>query len=179
MEQLNDATLVAQVCAGETAFFGELVIRYESLARVTALRYVSDHHSADDIVQQSFVRAFEEIASLRDRSKFAGWLLRIVQREAYRCQRINQRKRESSDIEGLVAKGADTLREDLQEAVYLLNQLPSHERIVMSLHHLDGKSISEIAHMTGRPLGTVSKQLSRATKRIQTLASRRERQHEH
>jgi len=177
MNQQSDASLVACACGGETAAFGELVSRYENAARVVALRHVRDHHSAEDVAQAAFVRAFEQLGSLRDGSKFSAWLLRIVQREAMRV--AGQRRHASLEL--TVANEPESqpesapLDDDLQEAVEILSLLPEHERAVMLLHHLDGHSTAEIASITSRPLGTVTKQLSRATKRVQALAARRER----
>lgn len=176
MNDLSDASLVGRACAGESAAFGELVARYENTARVVALRYVRNHHSAEDVVQQALVQAFLQLGSLRDPLKFSVWLLRIVQREAIRVSQRNK----ASAVELTAANEPESASDpgaldgELQEAVALLNLLPEHERVVMSLHYLDGYSTTEIARMTGRPIGTVTKQLSRATKRVQTLAERRE-----
>lgn len=82
MNELCDEILVAQTRTGETKAFGELVARYENTARVVALRYHHHHHSAEDAVQQAFLTAFEQLATLRDPRRFGPWLLRIVQREA-------------------------------------------------------------------------------------------------
>ena len=181
MNDSNDAMLVLRTCAGEIAAFGELVSRYENSARIVALRYVRNHHSAEDVVQQAFLSGFQQLPTLRDPSKFGAWFLRIVQREACRQHAASGRMAstwtEASEPE--TQSDWSELNDELQEAVELLNRLPEHERIVMSLHYLDGHSTTAIAQMTGRPIGTITKQLSRATKRIQSLALRQERRHEH
>ncbi len=178
MNEVSDANLVAQTRAGDTRAFGELVTRYENTARVVALRYARHHHSAEDTVQQAFLIAFEQLAMLSDPTRFSSWLMRIVQREAMQQQR--RRFATTADSEVIeVAREDGELSDDMEQAVLLLNQLPEHERIVMSLHFLDGHSTPEIASMIAKPLGTVTKQLSRATQRIQSLAKRQERKHEH
>ena len=170
--------LVAQSRAGETRAFGELVARYENTARVVALRYSRHHHSAEDAVQQAFLTAFDQLETLRDPPRFGPWLIRIVQREAQQQRRRSIPTTTESNIPEL-AEDDGELADDMEQTIQLLNQLPEHERIVMSLHFLDGHSTPEIARMIDKPLGTVTKQLSRATQRVQSLAQRQEQEHEH
>jgi RNA polymerase sigma-70 factor (ECF subfamily) len=170
VNELSDELLVARTCAGETTAFGALVSRYENAARVVALKYVRNHHAAEDVVQQAFLRGYEKLGTLRDRTHFGSWLMRIVQNEACnwatRSNHATAQLAEASERD--LAADTEPLDHETQLAVQLLNLLPEHERLVMSLHYLDGHSVAEIAQMTGRPLGTVTKQLSRATKRIQS-----------
>ncbi len=173
MNELSDAILVAQTRAGETRAFGELVARYENTARVVALRYAGHHHSAEDTVQQAFLTAFQQLETLRDPPRFGPWLMRIVQREAQHQRSVPTTT--ESDIPQLVRDDGE-LTDDMEQAVQLLDQLPEHERIVMTLHFLDGHSTPDIARMIDKPLGTVTKQLSRATQRIQALAQRQEQE---
>ena len=180
MNEISDEVLVARTCAGETAAYGALVSRYENAARVVALKYVRHHHLAEDVVQQAFLRGYEKLGSLRDRSRFGSWLMRIVQNEACNCAtRSNHATAQLTEAsERDLTTNAERLDDETQLAVRLLNLLPEHERLVMSLHYMDGHSVTEIAQMTGRPIGTVTKQLSRATKRLQSQMKREESHHE-
>lgn len=178
MNEVSDELLVARTCAGETTAFGALVSRYENAARVVALKYVRHHHLAEDVVQQAFLRGYEKLGALRDRSRFGSWLMRIVQNEACNCAtRSNHATAQLTEAsERGLATDTERLDDETHLAVRLLNLLPEHERLVMSLHYMDGHSVTEIAQMTGRPIGTVTKQLSRATKRLQSQIKREESQ---
>jgi RNA polymerase sigma-70 factor (ECF subfamily) len=176
MNNVSDEVLVARTCAGESTAYGALVSRYENAARVVALKYVRNHHVAEDVVQQAFLRGYEKLGTLRDPSRFGSWLMRIVRNEA-----CNSATRSNHAIAPLteaserdLAADTEFLDDESQLAVRLLNLLPDHERLVISLHYLDGHSVTEIAQMTGRPIGTVTKQLSRATKRLQSQIKREE-----
>lgn len=172
MTEISDETLVARTCAGETSAYGELVLRYENSARLVALKYVHNYHLAEDVVQLAFLRGYEKLGTLRDYSLFGSWLMRIVQHEASnratRSKLTTVQWTEATEPE--VASDSDSLDADMQTAVQLLNLLPEHERVVMSLHYLDGHSVAEIAQMISRPIGTITKQMSRAIKRIQAHA---------
>ncbi len=181
MTEVSDEVLVARTCAGDAAAYGALVSRYENAARVVALKYVRNHHVAEDVVQQAFLRGYEKLPTLRDRSHFGSWLIRIVQNEACNCAtRSNLATAPLTEAcERDLATDTERLDDETHLAVQLLNLLPEHERLVMSLHYMDGHSVTEIARMTGRPIGTVTKQLSRATKRLQSQTQRKETHNEH
>ena len=175
MSNLSDARLVGKVLAGETGAYGELVARYENTARVVALRWLHHHHAAEDAVQQAFLAAFEGLTSLRNSERFGSWLLRIVEREAQnQLRRTGRTEVDSRQVAEIPSQEPDSTA-TLEWVVHLLNQLPEHERIVMSLHYLDGYSTPEISRMTGRPVGTITKQLSRAMQRLQAFHQERER----
>jgi len=180
MNEVSDDVLVARTCAGETAAYGALVSRYENAARVVALKYVRHHHLAEDVVQQAFLRGYENLRTLRDPSRFGSWLMRIVQNEARNfATRSNHATTQLTEAnERDLAADSECLDDEAHLAVRLLNLLPEHERLVISLHYMDGYSVTEIAQMTGRPIGTVTKQLSRATKRLQAQIKREESHNE-
>ena len=116
----DDATVVKQARMGSTLAFGTLVERYERGARVVAIRATTDHHSADDAVQQAFVKAFERLSTLRDDSYFGGWLMRIVAREA--CSLASNRKQHAQLHDDMLAV-SECESSDLDAALRLIVQL--------------------------------------------------------
>jgi len=170
-----DSAIVRRVQQGDTDAYEQLVARYERSARVAALRVVNDHHLAEDVVQQAFVIAYERLTSLRDGAKFGPWLLRITMRQAIRTAR--ERGLSLSLNPGQEpADGSKTERlgEASEAVVELLGRLPAHERLVVTLRYLDGCEFREIAEMTGRPVGTVTKQVSRALRRLRRWSRNKE-----
>ena len=77
-----DAEIVQSVQNGDHSVFAELVKRYERSVRSVALGILNNHHDAEDALQESFVAAYRAIGSLRNRSSFGAWLLKITRREA-------------------------------------------------------------------------------------------------
>jgi RNA polymerase sigma-70 factor (ECF subfamily) len=158
--------LVKTVQSGERAAFAELVRRYERAAIITAHSTLGDFHLAQDAAQEGFVAAYRMLGQLRDAASFGPWLLRVVRRRALRL------KRRSRTAEPLDSQYADVAAErydwiePYEEAVRQLARLPEHERIVTTMRYVDGQSVQEIADSTGRPVGTVTKQLSRAIERL-------------
>jgi RNA polymerase sigma-70 factor (ECF subfamily) len=152
--------------AGQAAAFAELVRRYERAAIITAHSQLGDFHLAQDAAQEAFVIAYRRLDQLRDGASFGPWLLRIARRRALRFGR--RRRAEPASIESVdcpTAAAPDWI-EPYQEVVRHLGRLPEHERIVAVMRHVDGRSVQEIADATGRPVGTITKQLSRAIERL-------------
>ncbi len=165
-----DTELVKAVLGGERSAFAELVRRYERAVRGVALSVLGDSHAAEDVAQDCFVIAYEKLAELRKPEAFGYWVLKIARREA--ISRSRSRVKMASLEESKIAAAKDRdgqLDEDLQEVLAAVMKLPGHERQVVMLKYFNGRSTRQIAQMTGRAIGTVSKQLSRAHKRLRRI----------
>lgn len=159
----SDSAIVAEALRGDRSAFAALVGRYERAARTVALQVLRDHHKAEDAVQEAFVIAYVHLGRLRSGSSFGPWVLKIVRHEATRL--LGQRREKVLHPERIAApdRNDGSLDKELLDAVA---RLPKHEGTVVSLRYADGHSVHEIAAITGRPVGTVTKQLSRAHKRL-------------
>ena len=162
--------LVYAARLGDRSAYGELVRRYERAVIATGWSMLGDFHAAQDLAQDAFVAAYQQLATLRDSASFGTWVLKIAQRKALRLRKQAATNRsETSFMDGFPAASepaANELREELMRAV---GRLPEHERIVVVLRHLDGNSIDAVAKLTGQGVGTVTKQLSRAMQRLRHL----------
>jgi RNA polymerase sigma-70 factor, ECF subfamily len=138
----------------------------------TAWHTLGDYHAAEDVAQETFVAAYENLGSLRDAASFGSWVLRIARRQAVR---MAQRRTKTSPIEATddrpACEDAVRLDDDVRQLLAAVTGLPEHERVVVILRYVEGHNVQAISEMTGRPVGTVTKQLSRAVKRLrQSLA---------
>ena len=153
---------------GDRASFAELVRRHQRTVVATAWQTLGDYHAAQDAAQEAFVAAYRKLGTLRDPSRFGPWVLTIVRRTALRIARRRRPRPEPLERAGDPPgpDEADPLDEDLQRLLEAVARLPDHERVVVVLRYLEGHSVASIAQMTGRPVGTVTKQLSRAVTRL-------------
>ena len=151
---------------GETAAFAELVRCYQRAAIITAQAVLRDFHLAQDATQEAFLIAYQRLGQLRDAAFFGPWLLRIARRQALRLSRRRNAERTVAEGVDRAAAEAGDWMEPYKEVVGQIARLPEHERIVVVMRYVDGRSVKEIADSTGRPLGTVTKQLSRAIERL-------------
>ena len=95
MEEYTDETLIQQALDGDKAAFDALVDRYRHKVHILAFRKLGDFHEAEDAVQETFLRAHQKLPTLKDRSKFAGWLNAIT----VNCCRMALRRRKSQKTE--------------------------------------------------------------------------------
>lgn len=173
--ELTDADLIARVLVDDDQHaFCELVRRHQSSVR-GLLRQLTrtDMALADDLAQETFIRAYKNIRSFRGEARFSTWLYRI----AYNCFREDARKRKELvgvDDELLQAKHDPQtvdpgLRHDLMHA---LNLLPLHERTAIVLCCQNGLSHDEAARVLDIPLGTVKTNVLRGREKLKrTLAA--------
>ena len=173
--ELTDADLVARVLVDDDQHaFGELVRRHQSTVR-GLLRQLTrtDVALADDLAQETFLRAYKHIRSFRGEARFSTWLYRI----AYNCFREDARRRKELvgiDERQLEAQPAPEtvdpgLKHDLMHALSLL---PLHERSAVLLCCQNGLSHDEAARVLDIPLGTVKTNVLRGREKLKrTLAA--------
>ena len=170
--ELTDADLLARVIVdGDQHAFGELVRRHQSPVRGLLRQLVrADVELADDLAQETFIRAYKNIRSFRGEAKFSTWLYRI----AYNVFRENARKRKELvgiDEERLQAEvdpqtTDPALRHDLMNA---LANLPLHERTAVTLCCQNGLSHDEAARVLDIPLGTVKTNVLRGREKLKKM----------
>jgi RNA polymerase sigma-70 factor (ECF subfamily) len=160
------AELIARSQSGDHGAFAELVRRFERAVVVTTWAVLCDFHAAQDAGQETFLIAYQNLAKLRTPDAFPSWLLQIAKREALRAA-SRPKETASADPSTLESNSEQPEWADAYAGVIeTLGRLPEHERTLVVLRYVDGHSMAEIAEMTGRPIGSVTKQLSRAIARL-------------
>ena len=171
MSQLNDIALVAQVVVlRNTRAFDQLVRKYQSPVRRFFLHQTcGDSELSDDLAQDTFLKAYTNLASFKNLSSFSTWLYRIAYNVFY--DYIRSRK-ETDDLDTpRVDAQCSTSQKDLgqQMDIYAaLSRLKEIERTCITLFYLEDQSIEKIAGITGCPAGTVKSHLSRAKEKMAT-----------
>ncbi len=176
----HDLDLVAQAATGDRKAFGELVRRHGSAVRGLMRRMGADPALADDLAQDAFLAAFEQITEFRGEGAFQGWVKRIAARLYVRRWRRDSRLDLMADPpepeadSGLGDMGAIN-RIDLDEALRALSDV---ERVCVSLCYGGGLSHGEAAQALNTPLGTVKSHVKRGLDKLrarmapgQTLAT--------
>ena len=163
-----DEVLVQRVRGGDDEAYAHLVRRYERLVRAAVRNLVRDLHAAEDAAQETFLAAFESLDSLRQACKFGPWVLSIARNQAVVAARKQVRAEVCvPDISPTQPSTNGRLSDQSERLLELVERLPEHERIVVGLRYFDGHSVEAVARISGRPVGTVTKQLSRAHARLE------------
>lgn len=158
----SDSELVETVLAGDRGAYAALVRRYERTVTAVAWRVLGDREAAEEAAQDAFVTAYQKLSDLRQPRAFGGWLMRIVRRNAMRMAKERARTI-PFDTQERIEEPAEAHDFALLD---LVDRLPEHERAVVRMRYLDRLDVAAIAEALDRPVGTVTKQLSRAHARL-------------
>jgi len=173
----TDKLLVERVQQGDKRAFDLLMSRYQHKLMSLVSRYISDYQEAQDVVQETFIKAYKALPKFRGDSAFYTWLYRIGVNTAKNHLAAKGRRPSASDVqvedaevydEGYRLRNIDTpesqiLTSELEKAIYeALNSLSDELRTAFSLREFDGLSYDEIAEIMECPVGTVRSRIFRA-----------------
>ncbi len=172
MSQINDISLVAQVVVFKnTRAFDQLVKKYQSPIRRFFLNQTcGDGELSDDLAQDTFIKAYTNIASFQNLSNFSTWLYRIAYNVFY--DYIRSRK-DTGDLDTREVDSTNSTEQvnigqqmDIYQA---LKRLKEAERTCITLFYMEDVSIDKISSITGYPAGTVKSHLSRGKDKLATF----------
>jgi RNA polymerase sigma-70 factor (ECF subfamily) len=153
-----DLELVEKAKNGNRAAFSELVTRHQRLLLRLALRMTRDLEMAEDIVQEAFIKAYQNIGRFEGRASFRSWIYQITVNTAK--NKLRSRKDESVDIDNVnlaIPSGAEwvLMEEDVKEVIQNeIDQLPDRQRTALSLRIFEDMSFKEIAQIMNCPYDT-------------------------
>jgi RNA polymerase sigma-70 factor (ECF subfamily) len=163
-EDDRDAVLACQ--RGEREAFDRLVERYQRDVYRLCYRYVNNHHDANDLAQEAFLRAYRAITRFRGDSSFSTWIYRIAVNACLNFRAA--RKPETEELSETLADGGSPVTDDLEreeqsrrvrEAVV---RLPDKQRATLILKIYHDLSHEEVAVILGSSVGTVKANLFHA-----------------
>ena len=175
----DDVELIQRSLTGDENAFAKLVRKYQKQVHALAWRKVGDFHVAEEITQDTFLRVYRKLATLKDPRRFAGWLYRIAARQCHawlRKKKIQTQSLEDTDIESIEkmtysqyvaeeqAKAATEAQRDIVQR--LLARLRESERTVVTLHYFGEMTCEEISRFLGVSASTVKSRLRRARTRL-------------
>ena len=170
----SDAQLVNQALADHGEAFGALVFRYQKKAFAVARALGVSSPQVDDVVQDAFLKAFENLPRLRSPERFGLWFLNIVRNGARKSFRMRRTGRELSatDLDGQPDTLSPEHKELDEEVSKSVSELPETLRETISLYYYEGESVREVARALQVSEDAVLKRLERGRGLLQrqTLA---------
>lgn len=186
--ELVEKQMISQAQAGDLEAFNELVLKYQDLVFAQTMRLVGDPALAEDLAQDTFIRAYEKLAGYRGGS-FKFWLLRIASNLAfdeirrwkkYSLLPLEYTHPDGDELEASWSVDPDPLPEAQLEHSQLkdtleacLMEMPEAARAVLVLVDAQGLDYSEAAEALGVPKGTIKSRLARARVQLRSLLVRR------
>jgi RNA polymerase sigma-70 factor (ECF subfamily) len=177
-----DAQAVAQVRAGEPEAFRVLMERHGRAVHRLAFRMTGNEQDAEDVVQESFLRAYRNLEHFEARSQFGSWLYRIAANCAYDALRGRARRaariepQASADDPGTDVAAGDPSPERLAAGAEVrrrvqvaLRRMSPLERSAFTLRHLEGMSTAEIAEALGLQGEAAKQSVFRAVRKVREV----------
>mgnify|MGYP000868973984 FL=1 len=172
--------LVKMAKKGDVSAFSELVKRYERYILNLVYRTLGYSEDAEDIAQETFIKAYNNIKKFREESKFSTWLSKIainLCRDKFRSKSHKEENLEdgvwltipqNSYYDPEETAERMEIQEKIRKAVA---SLPEELRVVFVLRELEDLSYEEISKMLNIPIGTVESRIYRARMKLKTLLS--------
>ena len=181
-----DSDLVACAAAGDGAAFQALVERHRAMVYRLAFQFAGNHHDAEDIAQDVFIKVYRSLDRFRYDAQLTSWLYRIVMNACIDHKRRHSPAGWAPFTEDAELKMMNTPEDGPgpEDQAYggqigavleaEIARLPPGQRLVFTMRHHEGLKLSEIASALGLAEGTVKRQLHAAVHRLRaTLAGAR------
>ncbi len=178
----NEQILIDRFCSGDHAAFHELVGRYKKKIYFLAYDIIGDHHEAEDISQEVFIKMYRSLKTFRRDAKMSSWLFQITVNASIdslrkKSSRLAKPIGESDQVniqESLTASGAhafDPLRSTESSQIQnhisqALKKISPRERTIFVMRHYNDMKLYEIAEILNITIGTVKSLLFRAIRKL-------------
>jgi RNA polymerase sigma-70 factor (ECF subfamily) len=184
MDYKGDIYYIEQILAGNSNAFSFIVDRHKDKAYNLAFRICGNHEEAEELAQDSFLKAYRSLNSFKMKSSFATWLYRIVYNTTISHIRI--KKKGVLSLEDFPADATDFIsggtNEEEAEREYrsslvnfALQKINEEERALVSLYYYDEMSADEIADVTGFTKANIKVKLFRARQKMTEIIQKVEK----
>ena len=173
-----DADLISRAAGGDPSAFQAIVERHRSMVYRVAFQFAGNHHDAEDIAQEVFIKVYRSLTSFRQDAQLTSWMYRIVMNACIDHRRRHRAATAAPFSEEAEQKMLNTPEErpDPEERAYAgelgqvleceIGRLPKGQRVVFVMRHHQGMKLGEIADALGLAEGTVKRQLHAAVHRL-------------
>lgn len=175
MEQKDDIFYIEKVKSGQTNHFSYLVEKYQDIVFSIALKVLKNRADAEEMAQESFIKAYKSLHTFKGTAKFSTWLYRITynncisevrKKKIYFTSTDDVEIKDESDDFNIDALPAENRARYVKEA---LEKLPEEEYTLVLLYYFENQSIGEIVKVTKLSASNVKVKLHRARKRLYSI----------
>ncbi len=174
MRQPKDQIYIDKVLQGDAASYSYLVEKYKDMAYTVAIKIVRNAEDAEEVAQDSFIKAFQQLRTFQGKSKFSTWLYTIVYRTA--ISKTRKKKIEITNIDEYVIDNYSTggssqidelKREEQQKYIKAaIDKLPELDALLVTLFYINDNTLDEIEKITGYTKTNIKVRLFRARKKL-------------
>ncbi|KAB1159876.1 sigma-70 family RNA polymerase sigma factor [Tenacibaculum aiptasiae] len=178
----NDQTYIDKVLKGDTNAFSILVEKYKGMIFTLALKMLKSREEAEEISQDTFIKAFKNLNKFKGEAKFSTWLYKIGYRACLDNLKKNKEKYKTGTIDEITInkiKSTEGILEGIErkERAEIINtcmmSLPEDERSILWMFYFEELSLKEIIELTEFSESNVKVKLHRARKRLLTIVEKK------
>jgi RNA polymerase sigma-70 factor (ECF subfamily) len=175
METKEDQFYIDRVLKGDSNAFAPLINKYKNMIFTLVIKIVKNREDAEEVAQDSFIKAYEKLGSFEGKSKFSTWLYTIAYRNA--LTKVRKKKLETTDIDSYVIDNhkddhdfpqleAIKSGEQQEYVKKAIDNLGETDSLLITLFYLHDNSIEEIQEITEMSQSNVKVRLFRARKKL-------------
>ena len=181
---MTENEFISELRLGKQSAYGQLINDYQQKVFSTCISFVPNTEDAEDIAQEVFVEVFKSIGKFQGNAKLSTWIYKITTNKCLEFIRKKNTKKRFAFMQSISGNAIPLdktayftelnhpgiLLENKEQSETLLlaiNQLPDAQRIVFTLHKIDGKSYQEVSDITEKSISSVESLMFRAKKNLQ------------
>ena len=175
MKHNNDDYYIAKTLKGDTKSFGILVEQYQTMIFALAMKMLKHREEAEEVAQDTFVKAYKSLSTFSGKSKFSTWLYRIAYNTCLDRIKGNTKFNNNIEIDDITSNeltAVDSIFEGIERkersAIIqeCMNKLPEDERIILHLFYFEEQSLKEIREVLSISENNIKVKLFRARKKL-------------
>lgn len=172
MEYKDDSYYIEKVLAGQTNYFSYIVDNYQNIVFSIALKVLGNREDAEEMAQESFIKAYKSLSSFQGKAKFSTWLYRITYNTCISATRKKKHHFTSTDDVQIEDESQEMNLDGIPEenrARYIkaaLQQLPEDEYTLILLYYFEEQPVEEVSKVTGLTESNTKVKLYRARKKL-------------
>ena len=179
MNRDEESFLIQKVLTGEVRYFEPLIMKYQDMVFTLALRIVKNRDDAQEVAQDTFLKAYQNLNSYQSKAKFSTWIYRICINQAISKTRgkhftqeqksiqINEDQHDFKSLNDTLLQIENQEREKIVKTA--IKKLPDEYGILLTLFYLEELSIEETSEILQLSISNVKVKLFRARKKFKTL----------
>ena len=175
----TDESIIARLITGDIDAYAEILVRYEAKLRRYVTYLIHNQTMADDVVQDTFIKAYQNLKGFNPKYKFSSWIYRIAHNEAMNAIK-KERHLTDDEIEELPDTGYEQKTEELIDSNILkeqvhgcLDKLDPKYREIIQLVYFEHMKYDEVSDILKVPTSTIGVWLSRAKTRLKDICKQR------
>ncbi|WP_323787993.1 RNA polymerase sigma factor [Psychroserpens sp.] len=181
---MTESEFIEELKSKSRASYSKLLDDFQNKVFGTCLSFVPNREDAEDIAQEVFVEVFNSISKFKGESKLSTWIYKITTNKCLEFIRKRNTKKRFAFLQSLTGDGFEIDRthyftemnhpgiilenKEKSDTLFLaINGLPEAQRLVFTLHKIDGKSYQEVSDITEKSLSSIESLMFRAKKNLQ------------